>query len=83
MVPEGIEPSLGTHLVRTVYKAVGASNYTTGPKMVGGEGFEPPLKGFRFVCITTLSGLCLLHNISALGGNRQVSTPSFSGLARR
>lgn len=32
VVPEGIEPSLGTHLVRTVYKAVGASNYTTGPK---------------------------------------------------
>ena len=34
VVPEGIEPSLGTHLVRTVYKAVGASNYTTGPKLI-------------------------------------------------
>lgn len=27
----GIEPTLGTNQVRTVYKAVGASSYTIGP----------------------------------------------------
>ena len=32
VVPEGIEPPLGTNQVRTVYKAVGASSYTMGPK---------------------------------------------------
>ena len=32
VVLEGIEPSLGTNQVRTVYKAVGASSYTTRPK---------------------------------------------------
>lgn len=33
VVLEGIEPPLGTHLVRTVYKAVGASSYTIGPNL--------------------------------------------------
>ncbi len=37
VVLEGIEPPLGTHLVRTVYKAVGASSYTIGPKMLKNE----------------------------------------------
>ena len=44
--------------------------------LVGRVGLEPTTKGFRFVQLSLLPGLCLRHITRDLGGRRLVSTPS-------
>lgn len=47
--------------------------------LVGPVGLEPTTNGFRLVCVSTLSGLCLQPGVAAVAVCRQVSTPSLWG----